>query len=41
MVLEGFWVFVFIVVASTLFIFIMTRGNEDGANSDEEGQIIE
>ena len=40
MMLEGFWVFIFIVVVSTFFIFIMTRGNEKATNSDnDEGEI--
>ena len=38
--LEGFWIFIFIVVASTFFIFIMTRGHEEATQSDnDEGEI--
>lgn len=40
MALEGFWVFILIIVASTVFIFIMTRGNDDTTDSDDEGEII-
>jgi hypothetical protein len=29
MELEGFWTFIFIIVASTLFIFSMTRRSAD------------
>lgn len=37
--LEGFWVFVFIIVASILFILIMTGGKDDATDSDDEGEI--
>jgi|GEM_PF-6848834 len=40
MALEGFWVFVFIVVASTFFIFIMTRGKDGATDGDDKGQIL-
>lgn len=36
MALEGFWIFVFIVIATTLFIFIMTRGPKDEVNANDD-----
>ena len=36
MELEGFWVFVSIVVVSTAYIFLMTRPSGDDANSDDD-----
>lgn len=37
MELEGFWVFVFIISASTVYIFLMTRnpGNSQNSSDDE------
>lgn len=36
MELEGFWVFVFIISASTLYIFLMSRNSGNSQNSSDD-----
>jgi hypothetical protein len=41
MELDGFWVFIFIIVASTIYIFLMTRRRSGKVETeDENGEII-
>lgn len=40
MELEGFWVFVSIIIVSTAYIFLMTRPSGDDVNGDDDQREI-